>query len=535
MMVMTLMNSLIENLLSSFHYTVEDGPTSAYSDSIRLAPPHHQTAAPSDLSEEFMCKECNVVYRSYKSLWQHNKDNHQEKFSCGYCEYSSARMYNIRQHRKRRHPNMPDPFDPNLVDMFPSAYLDDTRLEYPLGDSDEEADHIREPVNKRARYSQNTVSYSDMGDTCSSESPPVASKSLQGSSQAREVHYNTSHAAVYPVSLSNSREAVSHPGLHGRQFQPQRSQAQAQSSRSEAQTVHVTNHTATMPVLPRITSVSGGSLGIHASSVNAGMLHSSTAHSHSSREQQVHNLRTTRNSQENSDPRRDMGRSVTFSGPANMANESGSRQLLPSHRTVSPREDNRMASASCVSSSQRTTSTCTQLKPMHETVSGGTATTPRDAQNVQNKAPQSMSTRGGSEKKWDSQAQSSGPTCIYRPTGLGQRNSGTSSMETRHPTRINSNTEPSRSPRSSPSSNPIRGGSCKGTPSQVQESASQQGARATHSFTTVGGVLDEHRQGVGLTDIQSLLPNFRVKSITERVVQPDGTRYEIQIDGEEIH
>ena len=50
---------------------------------------------------------------------------------------------------------------------------------------------------------------------------------------------------------------------------------------------------------------------------------------------------------------------------------------------------------------------------------------------------------------------------------------------------------------------------------------------------TVTGMIEEHSRGVGLTDFKSLLKNFRVRSITERVVHPDGTRYEIQIDGEE--
>ncbi|XP_022107487.1 uncharacterized protein LOC110988368 isoform X1 [Acanthaster planci] len=513
--------------------TVEDNPAPTYSDGVRLTHHNQQSSGAAEPPEEFICKECNVVYKSYKSLWQHKKDNHQDKLSCGYCDYSSSRMYNIKQHRKRRHPNLPDPFDPNLVDLpvFSSVYSDEMRLENTMEDSDEEMGHVGEPVSKLAHFAQNMVTCAVIGDAFSSRSPSETAKSQPGNSQVKEVHQEHSAAAAYPVGLVASQEV---PSRTGKQSLVQRSQAQTQSNRSEVQTVHTVNHMATMPVFPRITSVSGGLMTIHPGSVSAPPSQGHSRLQHPSiprcnREQQVSRIS---NSQEELDHRTDRSDRVIFS---RTTNELGSCQLASSQQKVSPRGDICRASVSCAPSSLRTTSACNHLIPRQEMMPRGTAAGVRDGQNVQNKTSPSLPVRRDSEtcKQWDKKhpSQSPGTSVNSRLVGGGQRNNGngTFSIETRHTAQSSPNSEPSPCPHS----DQTRGG--QGAPGQAKQKPSPQGARTAHHFTTVGGILDQHRRSVGLTDFRDLLPNFRVRSITERVVQPDGTRYEIQIDGEEIN
>ena len=233
-----MMQSLTENLLSPFYYTAE-GMTLA-SDSMRQA---HSSA---ETAEEFGCDECDMVYKNYKSLWQHKRDNHQDKLSCGYCEYVSSRMYNIKQHRKRRHPNMPDPFDPNVSDLFQSVYTDDPRFEY----QPEEVEGGEPPP----KMSRKNVTYVEVADIAGN--PPMPSTLLQGNNEEREMSPTKSSVPtpVYPVGLTTSREAFHHSGLHGRQPLIGRCQDHLTLIRSECTPL------STSSTLPRITSVTGSSL-----------------------------------------------------------------------------------------------------------------------------------------------------------------------------------------------------------------------------------------------------------------------------------
>lgn len=48
----------------------------------------------------FLCDECNKIYASYKSLWNHKKQFHNNLFSCIYCKTKFTRSDNLKRHQK---------------------------------------------------------------------------------------------------------------------------------------------------------------------------------------------------------------------------------------------------------------------------------------------------------------------------------------------------------------------------------------------------------------------------------------------------
>lgn len=48
----------------------------------------------------FLCEECDKMYASYKSLWNHKKQFHDNSFSCIYCKIKINRIDNLKRHEK---------------------------------------------------------------------------------------------------------------------------------------------------------------------------------------------------------------------------------------------------------------------------------------------------------------------------------------------------------------------------------------------------------------------------------------------------
>ncbi|XP_071810348.1 uncharacterized protein [Asterias amurensis] len=490
-----------------------------------------------ETAEEFSCDECEMVYKNYKSLWQHKRDNHQDKISCGYCDYVSSRMYNIKQHRKRRHPNMPDPFDPNISDLFHGAYVEDSRFEY----QPEEDLDSGEPLPKIANMSRRNFNFVEASDI-SDKPVNMQANFVHGNNEERQMHQQRPiTTTAYPVGITTSREPFTQSGSHLRQPQSVRSQATTSLlKRSDG------NLVTTSSTLPRITSVTGSQVQNTqlnrtpiSPKVNFTRMQPSTS---SSRESNLFHAPPVNSHQH----RRECQEGVSQMDERHRTNPVTSmpgihHQILTQNTNSSLRHE----SSRNTSSSQMPVKMATYHNPNHNP----------SQENLLNRRTSSITTSTCNNSRNTGQNNATITSVLINRDSEKQKHQ--SILSAYSPSRSNNtlsvdrqqrvSNDASKGARQQPSKFPQQVASPQGGPSSSSPVESTRMRKPTSCppqdpqsppqpkpQRSVRSVINEHRQEVGLTDFRSLLKNFHVRSITERVVHPDGTRYEIQIDGEEI-